>query len=109
MCLPSYYNLVSIPICFELQVFSGINIKESIGINVQFQNKFQKIGTLSPEEASFSCYIEYDEEFTLSHTSEAADVSVSGYTVPYLYPFKPPNIFILIFLIMANVKISFIS
>lgn len=76
----------------ELQVFSGTDIKESIGINVQFHNKSQKIGTLSPG----------DEEFTLSNTSETADVSVSGYTVPYLYPFEPPNIFIFILIFLTQ-------
>ena len=55
--------------------------------HVQFLNKSQKIGALSPL-TSFSCDIEYDEDFTMSHTtSNTTNVFVSRYTVLDMYPF----------------------
>ena len=56
-------------------------------VHVQFLNKSQKIGALSPL-TSFSCDIEYDEDFTMSHTtSNTTNVFVSRYTVLDMYPF----------------------
>lgn len=53
-----------------------------------FLNKSQKIWALSQVEDSFSCDLEYDEDFTMSHTtSNTTNVFVSRYTVLDMYPF----------------------
>lgn len=59
----------------------------SIDVHVQFLNKSEKIRALSSVQDLFSCDLEYDEDFILTHISKATNVCVR-YTVPTTYPFK---------------------
>lgn len=76
-----YHNFASFYL-FLLQVFIVTTTNDTIDVHVQFLNKFAKIGSLSSEEDCFSCDLEYDEVFTLSHTSKTTSVFVNGYTLP---------------------------
>uniref|UniRef100_A0A0E0BX38 Uncharacterized protein n=1 Tax=Oryza meridionalis TaxID=40149 RepID=A0A0E0BX38_9ORYZ len=69
---------------YLLKVFSTANPKEEIDVHVQSNKEVKRLGVISSYDTSFSCKLDFEDQFTLSHTSQEEDVVFYGYTLRHM-------------------------
>uniref|UniRef100_A0A0D9Y386 Uncharacterized protein n=1 Tax=Oryza glumipatula TaxID=40148 RepID=A0A0D9Y386_9ORYZ len=60
---------------YLLKVFSTAIPKEEIDVHVRSNKEVKRLGVISSYDTSFSCKLDFEDQFTLSHTSQEEDVS----------------------------------
>uniref|UniRef100_A0A0E0FG69 Uncharacterized protein n=1 Tax=Oryza nivara TaxID=4536 RepID=A0A0E0FG69_ORYNI len=66
---------------YLLKVFSTAIPKEEIDVHVRSNKEVKRLGVISSYDTSFSCKLDFEDQFTLSHTSQEEDVVFYGYTL----------------------------
>lgn len=73
---------------YLLKVFSTAIPKEEIDVHVRSNKEVKRLGVISSYDTSFSCKLDFEDQFTLSHTSQEEDVVFYGYTLRHVHSFE---------------------